>query len=231
MRGQDILPKARKNEVEIKGARAAHLRDGAAVVRFLAWLDREAPGGRLDEITAARKLEEFRAETKALLDISFDTISASGPNGAIVHYRVTEATNRRLKSGELYLVDSGGPYLDSDRHHTSTISRPLQNAGAVHARPERPYRHHNHALPRDTGSASTPSLAVRSGKTVTTTERGTASEAIFLCTRPRSISTRNGGMEPGMIISSEPGYYKEGAYGIRLKTSCCHQAGARRRSE
>src|SRR5215813_3522176 len=102
-RGTDpcLLPKARKNATEIKGARAAHKRDGAAVVRFLAWLDREAPAGQLDEITTSRRLEEIRGETQALKEISFDTISGAGPNGAIVHYRVTTATNRKLRSGEL----------------------------------------------------------------------------------------------------------------------------------
>jgi len=124
VRGQDpcLVPKARKNEAEIKGARAAHKRDGVAFARFLAWLDREAPGGQLDEISVARKLEEFRAETQALKDISFDTISGAGPNGAIVHYRVTEATNRKLNPGELYLVDSGAQYQDGTTDITRTIA-------------------------------------------------------------------------------------------------------------
>ncbi|MGJ8612106.1 MAG: aminopeptidase P family N-terminal domain-containing protein, partial [Octadecabacter sp.] len=112
--GQDpcILPKARKNSVEIEGSRQAHLRDGAAMVRFLAWLDLEAPKGNLTEIDVVTALEGFRRGTNALQDISFETISGAGPNGAIVHYRVNEQTNRPVKSGELLLVDSGGQYLD-----------------------------------------------------------------------------------------------------------------------
>ncbi|MGD9869277.1 MAG: aminopeptidase P family N-terminal domain-containing protein, partial [Hyphomicrobiales bacterium] len=102
-----LLPKARKNPAEIAGTKAAHRRDGMAMCRFLAWLDREAPKGKVDEISAARQLEDFRAETGKLKEISFDTISGAGPNGAIVHYRVTRSSNRKLKRGQLYLVDSG----------------------------------------------------------------------------------------------------------------------------
>ena len=115
-------PKARKNDTEIAGARAAQLRDGAAMCRFLAWLDATAPGGDVDEIMAAKKLEACRAETGALLDISFDTISGAGPNGAIVHYRVTQATNRKLEPGSLYLVDSGGQYRDGTTDITRTVA-------------------------------------------------------------------------------------------------------------
>ena len=98
-----LLPRALKNTTEISGARVAHLRDGVAITRFLAWLDGQTPRAKLTEIAAARKLEEIRSETGALKEISFDTISAAGPNAAIVHYRVTLSTDRRLKSGELYL--------------------------------------------------------------------------------------------------------------------------------
>ncbi len=122
-RGRDpcILPKAIKTEAEIAGARAAHIRDGQAVVRFLAWLDEKAPNGSLDEITAVRQLEEFRRDTNMLREISFPTISGSGPNGAIVHYRVTEATNRRVRPGELFLVDSGAQYQDGTTDITRTV--------------------------------------------------------------------------------------------------------------
>jgi len=108
--GQDpcVLPKACKTDAEISGSRDAHLRDGAAMVRFLAWLDTHAPKGGLTEIDVVTALEGFRRDTNALRDVSFETICGAGPNGAIVHYRVNENTNRPIKQGELLLVDSGG---------------------------------------------------------------------------------------------------------------------------
>ncbi len=120
------LPRARKNETEIAGARRAHVRDGAAMIRFLAWLDAHAEAGQLDEIAAADELAVLRAETaKAdgaeLIDLSFDTISGAGPNGAIVHYRVSPATSRRLEPGSLYLVDSGAQYRDGTTDITRTV--------------------------------------------------------------------------------------------------------------
>jgi Xaa-Pro aminopeptidase len=116
-----ILPKARKTEVEIAGSRAAHLRDGAAMVRFLAWLDAEAPKGQLTEIAVTQALEGFRRETNALRDISFETICGAGAHGAIVHYRVTRGTDAPVKSGELLLVDSGGQYVDGTTDITRTV--------------------------------------------------------------------------------------------------------------
>ncbi len=117
-----LLPKATKTEAEIAGARAAHRRDGAAMVRFLAWLDRSAPQGMLTEIDVVRRLEEIRSATGALRDISFETISGAGPHGAIVHYRVSEATDRRIDSGDLLLVDSGGQYEDGTTDITRTVA-------------------------------------------------------------------------------------------------------------
>src|SRR5690606_37876569 len=124
VRGADpcLLPKACKNEVELNGTRAAHRRDGAALTRFLAWLARTAPSGTVDEIGAAERLEAFRRESNMFRDLSFDTISGAGPNGAIVHYRVTEATNRRLEPGMLYLVDSGAQYPDGTTDVTRTVA-------------------------------------------------------------------------------------------------------------
>ncbi len=122
-RGPDpiALMKTVKNPVEIEGAREAHLRDGAAVSRFLAWLDREAPGGSLTEIDAVEALETFRRETGLLKDMSFPTIAGAGPDGAIVHYRVTRSTNRPLSPGELFLIDSGGQYEDGTTDITRTV--------------------------------------------------------------------------------------------------------------
>ncbi|MGB0439716.1 MAG: aminopeptidase P family N-terminal domain-containing protein, partial [Paracoccaceae bacterium] len=116
-----ILPKACKTTAELEGARAAHLRDGAAMARFLAWLDGQ-PIGTLTEIDVVKRLEEERRATNALRDISFDTISGTGPNGAIVHYRVTEASNRTIQSGDLLLVDSGGQYVDGTTDITRTLA-------------------------------------------------------------------------------------------------------------
>src|SRR5690606_3911326 len=104
------LSKARKNDAEIGGMKEAHRLDAVAMARFLAWFDREAPSGKLTEIDIATALEAFRREDEQLVDISFSTIAGAGPNGAIVHYHVDENTNRRLKPGELMLLDSGGQY-------------------------------------------------------------------------------------------------------------------------
>jgi len=112
LRDPTILPKAIKNEVEIAGQRASQIRDGAAIARFLHWIDEEAPSGEVNELTASDKLESFRREAPELRDLSFDSISGSGPNGAIVHYKSSEKTNRKLQRGELYLIDSGGQYVD-----------------------------------------------------------------------------------------------------------------------
>jgi len=117
-----LLPKAIKTAAEIRGTRAAHRRDGAAVTRFLAWLDAEADRGNLSEIDAAIKLEGFRQDTGRLCDLSFDTISGAGPHGAIVHYRVTRKSNRKLKPDTLYLIDSGGQYRDGTTDITRNVA-------------------------------------------------------------------------------------------------------------
>ncbi len=124
LRGADpIAPmKTVKNAAEIAGARAAQLRDGAAVTRFLAWFDREAPDGRLTEIDAVEALESFRRDTGQLKDVSFPTISGAGPHGAIVHYRVTRGSNWRIAAGELFLIDSGGQYEDGTTDITRTVA-------------------------------------------------------------------------------------------------------------
>ncbi|MBC7736626.1 MAG: aminopeptidase P family N-terminal domain-containing protein, partial [Candidatus Saccharibacteria bacterium] len=116
------LPKAVKNAAEIEGMRVAHLRDGAAMVEFLAWLDQTLPQATLSEIDVVKALEGFRRATNALHDISFDTIAGAGPNGAIMHYRVTEETNRQIGTDTLLLVDSGGQYRDGTTDITRTIA-------------------------------------------------------------------------------------------------------------
>ena len=227
VRGPDpcILPKARKNAAEIKGMRIAHKRDGAAVARFLAWLDRELPQGRLDEITASRQLETIRSETQALKEISFDTISGAGPNGAIVHYRVTTATNRKLEPGQLYLVDSGAQYVDGTTDITRTVAigkptREMQerftlvlkgHIGIATAR-----------FPKGTRGVDLDPFARRAlWEAGLDFDHGTGhgvGSYLSVHEGPQGISRRAMTvLEPGMIISNEPGYYKEGAYGIRIE--------------
>ena len=145
MRGNDpvALLKAVKNATEIDGTRTAHRRDAVALARFLAWIDREAPKGALTEIDAVEALETFRRDTGALKDVSFPTISGTGPNGAIVHYRVTRKSNRRIAPGDLLLIDSGAQYEDgtTDVTRTIAIGEPTGgNARPLHPRAARPYR-------------------------------------------------------------------------------------------
>jgi Xaa-Pro aminopeptidase len=220
-----VLPQARKNAAEIKGTRAAHKRDGAAMARFLAWLDREAPSGRIDEISASKRLEELRAETQALKEISFDTISGSGPNGAIVHYRVNTATNRALKPGELYLVDSGAQYLDgtTDVTRTVAIGQPtcemrerftLVLKGHIAVATAR--------FPKGTRGVDLDPFARRAlwGAGLDFDHGTGHGVGSYLCVHEGPQSISKGGMvalEPGMIVSNEPGYYKNGAYGIRIE--------------
>ncbi len=225
--GQDpcLLPKARKNNTELKGARAAHVRDGAAVTRFLAWLDRAVGGRTIDEITAARELESCRGRTGQLMDISFDTISGSGSNGAIVHYRVTEATNRTLHTGELYLVDSGGQYKDgtTDITRTVAIGEPstlmrrcftLVLKGHIAIATAR--------FPIGTRGCDLDPLARQAlWQAGYDFDHGTGhgvGSYLSVHEGPASISRRGlAALETGMILSNEPGYYKEGEFGIRLE--------------
>jgi len=221
-----VAMKAIKNATEIKGARVAHVRDGAAVVRFLAWLDRAiAAGETVDEIGAATALEAQRAGSQALKEISFDTISGSGPNGAIVHYRVTEATNRVLKPGELFLLDSGAQYLEG----TTDITRTVAIGGPSPEMRERftlVLKGHiaiaTARFPKGTRGIDLDPFARRAlwahGLDY---DHGTGhgvGSYLSVHEGPQSISRAGFAMlEPGMIISNEPGYYKEGAYGIRIE--------------
>lgn len=220
-----ILPKARKNAAELKGARAAHVRDGAAIVRYLAWLDREAPKGRLDEITAVRKLESLRAETQQLKEISFPTISGSGPNGAIVHYRVSTQSNRKLGSGELFLVDSGAQYQDgtTDVTRTIAIGKPTRE---MCERFTQVLKAHiaiaTARFPKGTRGIQLDTLARQPfWQAGMDYDHGTGhgiGSYLSVHEGPQSISKRGmANIEPGMIISNEPGYYKAGAFGIRLE--------------
>ncbi|MGB7021121.1 MAG: aminopeptidase family protein P, partial [Xanthobacteraceae bacterium] len=227
MRGSDpIAPmKAVKNTTEIAGARAAQLRDGVAVARFLAWFDREAPHGQLTEVDAVEALESFRRDTGLLKDVSFPTIAGAGPDGAIVHYRVTRNSNRRIGSGELFLVDSGGQYEDGTTDITRTIA-----VGAPSAEMRRNFtlvlKGHiaiaRAVFPEGTSGAQLDTLARqflwRAGLDF---DHGTGhGVGSFLSVHegPARISKLGSApLKRGMILSNEPGYYRTGAYGIRIE--------------
>lgn len=219
------LMKAVKNPVEIDGARAAHRRDGAAVVRFLAWFDREAPGSALTEIDAVEALERFRAETNALADISFPTISGAGPNGAIVHYRVSRATNRRIAPGDLFLIDSGGQYRDGTTDVTRTLAVGEPDA-EMRDRYTRVLRGHiaisRAVFPKGVTGAQIDALArAPLWEAGLDYDHGTGhGVGSFLSVHegPQRIAkVGHTPLEPGMILSNEPGYYKTGGYGIRIE--------------
>jgi Xaa-Pro aminopeptidase len=227
-RGDDpiILPRALKNAVELAGTRAAHIRDGVAMTRFLYWFAGEAPTGQVDEVKAADRLRAFRAEGALFKDLSFDTISGSGPNGAIVHYRVTEESNRVIQSGDLYLVDSGAQYLDGTTDITRTIA--VGDPGEeARDRFTRVLKGHiaiaTAKVPVGASGAQLDPLARlplwRAGLDF---DHGTGhgvGSYLGVHEGPQRISKAGGAvpLQPGMIISNEPGYYKEGAYGIRLE--------------
>ena len=220
------LPKASKNPVELEGARNAHRRDGAALTRFLAWLDREAADGAIDEIAAADRLERFRRETNLLRDLSFDTISGTGPNGAIVHYRVTPETNRRLEPGSLYLVDSGGQYADGTTDVTRTV--------AIGAPTAEMRRHFTLVLKGHVALATARFPEGTTGSQIDALARmalwadgldydhGTGhgvGSYLSVHEGPQRISKlpNSIALKPGMIVSNEPGYYRTGEYGIRIE--------------
>ncbi|MEO9573991.1 MAG: aminopeptidase P family protein [Tateyamaria sp.] len=218
------LPKACKNAAEIEGSAEAHLRDGAAVVELLAWLDVQEPGS-LRETQVVTELEGYRRRDNALQDISFETIAGTGPNGAIMHYRVTEETDSALQDGQLIVLDSGGQYLDgtTDITRTIAIGTPPQEARAaftrvlmgmiamsrliwpkglagrdieVIGRAPLWYAHQDfdHGLGHGVGAY----LSVHEGP-------------------QRLARTSSVPFQPGMILSNEPGYYREGAFGIRIE--------------
>ncbi len=226
-RGADpiTLMKAVKNHAEIAGSRAAHQRDGAALTRFLCWLDREAPGGKLTEIDAVKALESFRRDTGLLKDISFPTIAGAGPNGAIVHYRVTEGTNRRLGMNELFLVDSGAQYEDgtTDVTRTVVIGTPTDE---MRDRFTRVLKGHiaiaTAVFPESTSGAQLDSLArVSLWQAGLDFDHGTGhgvGSYLSVHEGPARISKLGTvGLRRGMILSNEPGYYKTARFGIRTE--------------
>ena len=226
-KGADLVMrmKAVKNQAEIAGARAAHLRDGAALVRFLAWFDAEAPDGKLSEIDVVAALETFRRETKKLKDISFPTIAGSGPNGAIVHYRVTEKSNRRISPGELFLVDSGAQYEDgtTDVTRTTAVGKPSDE---MRARFTLVLKGHiaiaTAIFPEGTTGAQLDPFARRAlWQAGIDFDHGTGhgvGSYLSVHEGPGRISKLGTAqLAAGMILSNEPGFYKTGAYGIRIE--------------
>jgi len=220
------LPKATKNAVEIEGTRRAHRRDGAAVAQFLAWIASEAPKGGLTEIDAVEKLADFRRRNDLFRGFSFDTISGAGPNGAVVHYRATPKTNRKLEMNSMYLVDSGGQYLDG----TTDITRTLivgQPTAEMKDRFTRVLKGHialaTAKFPRGTTGSQLDTLARRPLWDVGLDfDHGTGhgvGSYLSVHEGPQRISKvpNRVALEPGMILSNEPGYYKDGEYGIRIE--------------
>ena len=227
LRDPAVLPKAIKNAQEVAGHKAAQARDGAALSRFLHWIAVETPKGGVDELNAAARLEAFRRDTGLLEDLSFDTISGAGPNGAVVHYRVEAKTNRPIESGSLYLVDSGGQYRDgtTDVTRTIAIGTPTDEMKRRFTLVLKGHIALARALfPKGTRGSQLDVLArqflwAEGLDYAHGTGHGVGS---FLSVHegPQRIATFAGGDEPlaaGMILSNEPGYYKPQEYGIRIE--------------
>ncbi len=220
------LPKACKNPLEIEGTRKAHIRDGAALSRFLCWFAREAPNGALTEIIAAETLEGFRRATGCLSDLSFDSISGAGSNGAIVHYRVTRSTNAAIQNNQMFLIDSGAQYPDGTTDVTRTV---IVGAPTPEMRDRftRVLKGHialaTARFPEGTIGMQLDSFARRPlWEAGLDYDHGTGhgvGSYLSVHEGPQNISKRPVGqpLMPGMICSNEPGYYKTGEYGIRIE--------------
>ncbi|MBR1157851.1 aminopeptidase P family protein [Bradyrhizobium elkanii] len=227
VRGSDpvSLLKAVKNITEIEGTRTAHQRDAVALVRFLAWVDREAPSGGLTEIDTVEALETFRRQTGALKDVSFPTIAGTGPNGAIVHYRVTRKSNRRIEPGDLLLIDSGAQYEDgtTDVTRTVAIGKPTDERRDRFTRVLRGHIAIARAIfPDGTTGAQLDTLARQYlWQAGIDFEHGTGhGVGSYLSVHEGPARISKLGTTPlkrGMILSNEPGYYKTDAYGIRIE--------------
>jgi Xaa-Pro aminopeptidase len=227
IRGNDpvSLLKAVKNATEIAGTRSAHRRDAVALARFLAWIDREAPTGALTEIDTVEALETFRRDTGALKDVSFPTIAGTGPNGAIVHYRVTRKTNRRISPGDLLLVDSGAQYEDGTTDVTRTIAIG-EPTFEMRDRFTRVLRGHiaiaRAVFPDGTTGAQIDTLARQFlWQAGIDFEHGTGhGVGSYLSVHEGPARISKLGTTPlkrGMILSNEPGYYKTDGFGIRIE--------------
>ena len=220
------LPKACKNPLEIEGTRKAHVRDGAALAKFFAWFAVNAAGGELTEIQASQTLEGFRRATGVLSDVSFDTISGAGANGAIVHYRVTQSTNRVIAPGEMFLIDSGAQYPDGTTDVTRTIMVGEATA-EMKDRFTRVLKGHialaTARFPEGTIGMQLDTLARRPlWEAGLDYDHGTGhgvGSYLSVHEGPQNISKKPvlQALKPGMICSNEPGFYKTGAFGIRIE--------------
>ena len=220
------LPKACKNSLEIEGMRKAHIRDGAALARYLAWFETHAAGGTLTEIDAAETLEGFRCATGVLSDVSFDTISGAGSNGAIVHYRVTRSTNRTINPGEMFLLDSGAQYPDGTTDVTRTIMVG-ESTAEMRDRFTRVLKGHTALatarFPDGTIGMQLDSFARRPlWEAGLDYDHGTGhgvGSYLSVHEGPQNISKKPvmQALKPGMVCSNEPGFYKTGAFGIRIE--------------
>ena len=226
-----VLAKAIKNDAEISGHKAAQARDGAALARFLKWAEAEMPRGGVTEMSAADRLQAFREETGVLRDLSFDTISGTGPNGAIPHYKVTAESSLPIEQGHLYLVDSGGQYEDGTTDVTRVIpvGEPTQE---MRDRFTRVLKGHiaiaTAVFPAGTTGGQIDAFARRPLWEVGCdyghgTGHGVGSY-LSVHEGPQRIAAPNypggGPAEPlraGMFLSNEPGYYKAGEFGIRIE--------------
>ncbi len=226
--GMDIcsLPKATKNKAEIDGAQSAHNRDGVAITRFLHWLETKAKPGKTTEIDAVKALEGFRDETGVLQDISFETISGFGSNGAMAHYRVNKDSSKVFEEGNLFLVDSGGQYFDGTTDITRTISIGQPTADMK--------RHYTLVLKGHIAMTVVRFPAGTTGTHLDVLARHALWQAGYdydhgtghgvgaylgVHEGPQRIAKGWNGtpLQPGMIVSNEPGYYIPGGYGIRIE--------------
>ena len=229
------LPKACKNATELEGTRRAHRRDGAAMVRFLKWLAEAAPSGAVTELEAAERLLAFRQDGEHFRDLSFETISGAGPNGAIVHYRVSPETDRRLEPGSLYLIDSGAQYLDgtTDVTRTVAIGTPTPEMRERFTQVLKGHIAVSTAhFPRGTTGSQLDTLArLPLWMAGLDFDHGTGhgvGSYLSVHEGPQRISKvpNTVALQPGMILSNEPGYYKTGAYGIRIENLVVVQPSA-----
>lgn len=228
VRGQDptILPRALKNAVEIAGTKRAHARDGVALANFLHWFDVEAPKGQLTEIDICKAIEGFRMATGALQDLSFDSISGAGPNGAFPHYRVTVESNRKVDQDNLFLLDSGGQYLDGTTDVTRTVAVGTPSA-EMKDRFTRVLKGHialsRVRFPKGTTGSALDALARMSlWEGGFDYDHGTGhgvGSYLGVHEGPHRIAKvpNHVALEPGMIVSNEPGFYKIDGYGIRTE--------------